>query len=220
MDIHATEEEQVEAIKKWFKDNGLWIVVGAAVGWGGVAGYRYLESQKEAHFEAASYTYNQLLKIKDDAAKTAEFDALKAQLNQEYKDTVYSDFAKLHLAKMAVEKQDYASAEKELAAVVASQGNKAMAHIARIRLAKVMTQAGKGEEAIAMLDKAVKGEFAGNYAYTIGDIHMHLGQKDKARDAYNTAKESGAINDPMLSTKLAELAVAETDIDKVVKDAK
>ncbi len=222
MDIHATEEEQVEAIKKWVKDNGLWIVVGAAVGWGAVAGYRYIENEKVVHQQAASYTYDQLVKSAT-AEGNGEIDSYQSKLTTEFSDTVYADLARLQVAKVAVTNAKYDEAEKTLKAVMTAQKGFPLAHVAELRLAKVMTQQGKGEEALAMLDKASKGEFAANYHYVMGDINAFLGNQDAAGNNYKKAKElaDGVLTDPMLDTKITEFAGSEAqlDIDKVIKDA-
>ena len=41
MEQFATEEQQVEAIKRFWKEHGTAIIVGAALGLGGLWGWRY-----------------------------------------------------------------------------------------------------------------------------------------------------------------------------------
>ena len=57
MEQFATEEQQVEAIKRFWKEHGTAIIVGAALGLGGLWGWRaYSEAQIETK-EAASVAY-------------------------------------------------------------------------------------------------------------------------------------------------------------------
>ncbi len=57
MEQFATEEQQVEAIKRFWKEHGTAIIVGAALGLGGLWGWRaYSEAQIE-NKEAASVAY-------------------------------------------------------------------------------------------------------------------------------------------------------------------
>jgi predicted negative regulator of RcsB-dependent stress response len=222
VDIHSTDEEKVEAIKKWLKDNGMWIIVGAAVGFGGVYGYRYMEAEKERHFKTASYTYSQLLKVKGDDAKKAEYDSLAKELTSQFQDTIYNAYARFHIAQNAIDNGKLDQAINEYDSIINAYPKHAMSHIATIRKARVMTQSGQAEQAAALIEKATKGEFAGQYAYTLGDIYMHLGQKDKARIAYSDAMDQGqgtVATDPMLKIKLDSLAVAEIDVEQVVEDA-
>jgi predicted negative regulator of RcsB-dependent stress response len=222
VDIHSTDEEKVEAIKKWLKDNGMWIVVGAAVGFGGVYGYRYMEAEKENHFKTASYTYSQLLKVKGDAAKKSEYETLAKELTTQFQDTIYNAYARFHIAQNAIENGALETAISEYDAIIKAYPKHAMSHIATIRKARVMTQHGQAEQAAALIEKNEKGEFTAQYAYTLGDIYMHLGQKDKARIAYTDAMDKGegtVATDPMLKIKLDALATAEIEIDQVVDNA-
>ena len=45
MDIYASEEEQVQAIKKWGKENGPGIIAGLILGLGALFGWRYWQGQ-------------------------------------------------------------------------------------------------------------------------------------------------------------------------------
>jgi predicted negative regulator of RcsB-dependent stress response len=222
VDIHSTDEEKVEAIKKWLKDNGMWIIVGAAVGFGGVYGYRYMEAEKERHFKTASYTYSQLLKVKGDDAKKAEYENLSKELTTQFQDTIYNAYARFHIAQNEIENGALDKAVSQYEAIIKAYPKHAMSHIALIRKARVMTQNGQAEQAATLLEKAEKGEFFSQYAYTLGDIYMLLGQKDKARIAYTDAMDKGegtVGSDPMLKIKLDSLAAAEIEIEQVIDNA-
>ncbi|AGH45899.1 TPR-like domain-containing protein [Paraglaciecola psychrophila 170] len=57
MEQYETEEQQVEAIKRFWKENGLSLVIGALLGLGGLLGWRYYnDSQIEAK-EQASFAF-------------------------------------------------------------------------------------------------------------------------------------------------------------------
>ncbi|MGU3844696.1 YfgM family protein, partial [Vibrio diabolicus] len=43
MELYDTEEQQVEAIKDWWKENGKAVIIGAVVGLGGLFGWRYYQ---------------------------------------------------------------------------------------------------------------------------------------------------------------------------------
>ena len=46
MDHYVSESEQVEQIKRWWKDNGRALVFGLVVGLGGLAAYRYWDASQ------------------------------------------------------------------------------------------------------------------------------------------------------------------------------
>ena len=46
--VAETDEEQIEAIKKWFEDNGISLVLAIVLGLGGTFGYRAWENSVRA----------------------------------------------------------------------------------------------------------------------------------------------------------------------------
>ena len=61
MDVYKTEEEQVEAIKKWWNENGKSIIVGIVVGITAIFGWRGYEARTATEAKAASILYEQLI---------------------------------------------------------------------------------------------------------------------------------------------------------------
>ena len=56
-----TEEEQVEKLKAWFKENGASIVLGIVIGVGGIGGYNYWMHVQETTAAEASSHYTQMI---------------------------------------------------------------------------------------------------------------------------------------------------------------
>ena len=44
MDAYASEQEQVEQIRRWWKNNGTALLLGLALGIGGLGAYRYWDA--------------------------------------------------------------------------------------------------------------------------------------------------------------------------------
>ena len=44
MDVYNSEEQQVEAIKSWWQENGKSIIAGVVIGFVGLFGWRYYNS--------------------------------------------------------------------------------------------------------------------------------------------------------------------------------
>ena len=202
-----TEEQQAEAVKNWFKEYGLTIVMGLVIGLGGVYGYRYYDAEQEAGFERASTAYAEVLESIAD--KTA-FNGKVAQYKGEYGNNVYSNLLGFHQAKVAIDEKDLASAESTLADVVANADHEVIEHTARIRLARVQIALEKYEEALTTI-AAAKGD-AYNYSYELlrGDIWLARGDEQKAKAAFEKAQElSGqGPTHPDLNVLLAELEAA------------
>ena len=199
-----TEDQQAEAVKNWFKEYGLTIVLGLVIGLGGVYGYRYYDAEQEAGFEQASIAYAQVLESLAD--KTA-FNGKVAQYKGEYGNNVYSNLLGFHQAKIAIDEKDLATAESVLADVVANSGHDVIEHTGRIRLARVQIALEKYEQALTTI-AAAKGD-AYNYSYELlrGDIWLARGDDQKAKAAFAKAQElSGqGPSHPDLDVLLAEL---------------
>ena len=43
MEVYETEEQQVEAVKKWWKENGVSLIVGVVMGLSAIAGWKYYQ---------------------------------------------------------------------------------------------------------------------------------------------------------------------------------
>ena len=208
-----TEEEQIEAMKKWWEENGKQTLVAVVLVAGGWLGFNSYQDSQQATGEAASAVYQEMLTLS--TSQTEEDKGQRAvlldRIQSEYPSTVYAQFASLFKAKDAVEAGDLELAEKELTSIVANAKDDALKHTATVRLARVMIAAGKVDDALALLANDKVGAFEAEYQETTGDALLAKGDKDAARDAYSkavvAAQRIGA-NNPVLQMKLDDLAVA------------
>lgn len=201
MEQFATEEQQVEAIKKFWKENGMAIVVGAVLGLGGLYGWRYYNDSVMAAKEAASDNYQQAItKLDSDSGAVQAF----VQANPE---NGYSALAALQLAKQAVDAGNLDDAAKHLTFVADSTFDSSLSAVASIRLARVLNEQAQYEQALAKLAGVSDEAFASQVEEVRGDIYVRQELFDKARAAYSSALETNE-NNPMLKMKLDNLAVA------------
>ncbi|MGQ0657778.1 MAG: YfgM family protein [Chromatiales bacterium] len=212
MDIYTSEQEQVEAIKKWLKENGVPIVVGLMLGLGGISGWRYWQAHKEDRAEAASALFAQVTTaIRSE--QTSRAGEIAKQVVTNYGDTTYAAFAALTLAKLAVQEQDLPSATQHLEWVLEHSKQESLRRIARMRMARVLLAAGKPGEAWAQLEKLPAADPSAALAELRGDVLLAQGSKDGAGQQYLKAyanaepqeqhNESGA-----LALKLGNLGIA------------
>ena len=208
-----TEEEQIEAIKKWWQENGKQTVVALVVVLGGWFGYQGYQGQQKEMGEAASVVYQEVLTLQN--SETEEEKGRRAvlldQLQKEYGSTVYAQFAGLFKAKDAVDAGDLAAAATELEAVKNNTSDDALRHLATVRLARVLVAQEKLDEALSILATDNSSAFSAEYFETKGDALLAKGDEAGARDAYSQAvveaQRIGA-NNPVLKMKLDDLAVA------------
>ncbi|HET7131407.1 MAG TPA: tetratricopeptide repeat protein, partial [Gammaproteobacteria bacterium] len=101
MDEFLTDKEQVERLREWWRENGWFLIGGAAIAILGFYGYRQYDAYQVRQAEQASALY-QNLKTAVDENKGAEVDALLAQLRSDYASTAYTQQAGLLVAKYAM----------------------------------------------------------------------------------------------------------------------
>lgn len=215
MDTYRTEEEQVEAIRRWWDDNGrstmlaIVVAVSAGFGWQAWKGY------DQQSVENASNMYQALVQSIDVEQSTLQSKAatldLAEQLKTEYAASSYAQFAALHLASLAVSEDDLGEAERQLRWVLAKADKGSdVAQVTELRLARVLAASGEADQALEILQRAGTGGYAASYAIARGDVLLQQGKQDEARDAYNDAKtlagaDAGQINLATLDQKLQSL---------------
>lgn len=203
MSEYLSEQEQIEQIKGWWNDNGSFVVTGLLIGIAVLAGWNYWKSYTAKRAQAASALYTQLLGSVD-AGDTAKAEALVEELSEKYKATPYYGQSGLAIAKLYVSE---GSLDKAAAALgrTASEGGETLAHVARIRLARVQIDQGQAQEAVALLTNAEAGAFEPLYYDVLGDAYAAAGDKESARDAYQKA-----LDDP---NQLADRAYIQVKLD-------
>ncbi len=193
MATHIHEEEQVEALKRWWKENGTAIIAGIVLGLAGIFGWNAWQNHRQVQAEQASALYAQLL----DAVDRRQYslaEGLVQRLTTEFGSTAYADFARLLAAKAAVDRQDLENAKKYLGQVLTRSGDPDFRHLARLRLARVHLADGHPEDGLKLLtapDAGDPGSFGGQYEEIKGDLYVALGRLEQAAAAYRKAIELG-----------------------------
>ena len=202
-----TEDEQVEKIKSWWKENGTSVIVGAVIGIGAVAGYNYWNSFKRTQAENASTYYEEML-VQQSAGETDAAAALAAQLMDEFESTPYGSKAALMAAKLNVEKGDVDSAESQLQWAIDNAKDDATKHTARLRLAYLLLSTDRMDDATNLLAVTEMGGFSSQYQELRGDIFVAQDRLDDAQSAYETSLEElldGSRHRQLLERKLNNL---------------
>jgi predicted negative regulator of RcsB-dependent stress response len=180
---YANEQEQVEAIKKWLRENGVPIIVGLALGIGAIGGWRYWQAQERVRNEVASALFTRAVTASR-AQQPAQAEKAAQQIISDYGGTTYASFAALMLAKLAVEKQDLPAAIQQLNWVLEHSDDDGLQRLARIRLARVALAQGKPEEAWAQLGNIAASPPSAAIAELRGDILLAQGKRDEAGKQY------------------------------------
>ena len=205
MEVYTTEEQQVEVIKSWWKENGTSVLAGTVIGLVGLFGWRYYNELQQTNQEAASQAYNAMtaqLAKGDDAALEQAKSFISA-----HQGDAYAELAALQLAAAAVKAGKLDLAAEQLTLVAAS-GDESIKPIAALRLARVLKDQGKADEALAQLGKINNDAFKAQVAEVRGDVLLGQGKPEEARDAYQVAADAGGLQSSAeLKLKMDDLAL-------------
>lgn len=202
MEQFATEEQQVEAIKRFWKDNGTAIIVGAVLGLGGLWGWRYYsDTQIEAKEQASAQYQSAIEQLENDGANSVE------QFISKHPDTGYSNIAGLVLAGKMVNDNNLDGAASQLKQVMDTTSDKHLKSLAGVRLARVQIQQQQADQALSTLNAINDESFKALVAEIKGDAFVQQAKMDDARTAYTEALEADGQNQ-LVQMKLDNLSVA------------
>ena len=206
---YETEEQQVDAIKKWWGENGTMLIVGAVVGLAGLWGWRYYGETVVKNQEQASSEFAQVLATFD--LEGVEQGKTEMQhFISENEGNNYATLASLLLAKEAVKQNDFELAKTQLANVLAENSYAPLMPVVKLRLARVQAELGEFDNAIATLETVTESGFIIQANQTKGVVYLTQGNVELAREAFQVAvDESEGRVDPILQLQLDDLAVAE-----------
>lgn len=209
-----TEEEQVEAIKNWFRQNGTSLLIGIGAALAIVFGWQAWQTHQANEQASAANAFNRLLETSSQQASDENRETVRylgEQLRSDYPKTPYAIYASLLLASEQMMKEnDPAAARDSLSwALDRVESGSPLELLVRSRLARAQFAEGDHEAALATLRSASDtGAFTGLIAELEGDILMASGDQRGAREAYLRAREAaGSEGLGLLQLKLADLGI-------------
>jgi predicted negative regulator of RcsB-dependent stress response len=206
VDEYLSDKEQVERLREWWRENGWFLLGGAAIAVLGFYGLQQYRAYRVDQSEDAGVLY-QSLKTAVDENKPAEVDTLLGELRADFPNNVYTQQGGLLVAKFVLAAAPDRAGD-ELRFVMEHSKDPELALIARLRLSRVLAYREKYDEALALLTVENPGQFAGRFNEVKGDIHLALGQVDQARAAYLAAlvaDGSELVDRSFLQMKLGDL---------------
>lgn len=210
-----TEDQQIEAIKKWFKDYGITIVTGLTLGLAGIFGLRYFLEQQELDLNVSSDSYEQVIVLLKEQSNREKFITEASAFAQTHGDSIYSNLLSFRLAKLAVDTDELGKAGQHLQDILDNPQHDTIEHIARVRLVRILISQNETDKALALIADVVGNGFRSSYEMLRGDIWFSKGDRNRAHQAYNAAKmhaEEGPTS-PNLEMLLIELADAAANAD-------
>jgi predicted negative regulator of RcsB-dependent stress response len=199
------DQEQLEAFKKWWDENGRSIIAGVVIGALGLFGWRGWQSYTQTMAERASTQYFQMRALVEQGNR-AQADVAAAVLKDDYRRSPYAALASLSAAKLAVDAGALDDAATHLRWAMEHGKQNTVRQLARLRLARILIAQDKANEALSMLDgESIAVAFATLADEARGDAYVALGRIDEARQAYDRALAATDGDAEFLRLKRADL---------------
>ncbi len=207
MEVYETEQEQVEAIKKWWKQNGKAVITGLILGVACLVGWQQWTASTEAARETASLEYSMLLR----ELQAENYDAVRdrgSRILSAYSGTPYAAMAAMAVAKANVETGELGAARTHLQMVIDSSEQEDLVYVAYARLARLLIDEGQAASAISLLKGVSSPAFEALFQEIMGDAYTAQDNVDQAQVAYNSALNALDGQDTsILQMKIDELGV-------------
>ena len=211
--LDLQEQERVEALKAWWKDNGKWILLTLALTVGSFAAVRGWQFYQSNQASEAGTLYAELEKQLNSNDPKRINDAA-AVMMEKYQSTAYAPRAALLAARVNIQTRDAVRAKSQLQWVVAHAGEDGLKDVARLNLASVLLDEKNYAEALKLLDATAPESFVGLYADLKGDVLNAQGKMEEARAAYLQALDKTDANSQyrsLIQMKLDALGSARLD---------
>ncbi len=186
MDEYLSDNEQVERLRVWWRENGWFVLGGVALGFLILFGWRQYGEYKDTQAETAAALY-QSVKQATEGKNEVEAATLLGKLRTDFPSSAYTAQAGLLVASSLLVAAPDRAAEELRHVMEDSTDDPELAMIARLRLARVLAYREQNDEALKLLDVSEPGQFAGRLSEVKGDIQAALGHVEEARAAYLAA---------------------------------
>ena len=184
--LDLEEQEQIDQLKQFWSQYGnliTWVLIIALGTYAAWNGWNWWQRDQAAK---ASVMYDEL----ERAAQAGEADkaaTLFATLQDRFPRTVFAQQGGLMLAKMQADKGQADKAAATLSWVGEQGAEDEYKSLARLRLAAVLLEQKKYDEALKQLDAGMPKAFEGLAADRRGDVLLAQGKKEEAKAAYQKA---------------------------------
>ena len=193
-----TEQEELEALQKWWNENGRQVIVGLVLGLGGVFGWTTWQSHVETTAEELSVVYQNMVDTaaRDEHSKAAE------QANRiiaEHPDSDYAALAGLLGAKSARAAGRAEDTKRLLGWVIENAARVELRDLARIRSARLLLDEEQQAAGLEILARVGTPAFAATVDELRGDILLEDRDTQAAAAAYTAALAGETISSAMRS---------------------
>ena len=225
-----TEEEQIEALKRWWAENGMQTVLAVVLVIGGYFGWQFWGTHQQEQMTEASDVYREMIDVIAGQppgslltdTQQAQVNAIADQLKDDYSGSAYAQFGALVKAKLAVDANDLDKAATELQWALDANPEAPTERLIRLRMARVESARGNIDEALKMVQTGDPAEMKSAYEEAKGDFYLQQGNSAAAFTAYQSALLSDESTDQMVSNllqlKMSAVLPAEEPVGEAVSE--
>jgi predicted negative regulator of RcsB-dependent stress response len=184
--LDLEEQEQLDQLKAFWKQWGnliTWVLVAVLAAYAGWQGWSQWQARQASQAGAMYDELDKAVQAGDAAKTTGIFNDMK----ERFPGTAFTQQAGLLAAKLQFDKGQADAALATLAWVGANAVEDEYKTVARLRLAGLLLDQKKFDEALKELDGATAKEFEGLVADRRGDVLVAQGKADDAKAAYAKA---------------------------------
>jgi predicted negative regulator of RcsB-dependent stress response len=217
-DEYLTDDEQLEAVKHLIAEYAPWLIGGVLVGAAAFFGIRYFQNytNERAYKAAAQFSAMTAALQSNDYTKSRQ---IADGLIKDFASSPYADQAQLTLARLDVDDGQFDKAIAPLTQVMNGSKDTQLRQIARVRLARILTDQGKPDEAIKTLAEPIPAAFAARYHEVRGDAYAAKKDIPDALTEYRAAlgaADASGVNASLLELKIQDLGAAPAPVAKAV----
>lgn len=206
MEVYTNENDQVDAVKRFFVDNGVALVVGLVIGIGAIFGWNYWQSHKTNVLQESAQKFENIsAQLHSGSAQGIE----AAQKFAADTNDVYSAMIGLEIAQVSVDKGELANAEKALTDALTKAKTEDMQDLINLRLARVQLAQGNADAALSSIANIKAKSWQAAAQDIRGDALLHKGDNAGAKAAYTQGLESEGSQSlrSLLTLKLNNVSV-------------
>lgn len=180
------EQEKLDELKAWWKRWGNAVTIGVAAILFAAAGYEYWKNHAARQNDEAAAYFNRMQQALQAGDKKLAKDT-GAVLIDKFSGTAYATRAAMTLATLNARDKDVKSAKAQLEWTIEHTKEAALRDVSRLRLAGLLLDERKYDEALAQLNAAHSDAYAPRFDDMKGDVYLAQGKHEEARAAYSAA---------------------------------
>lgn len=206
---YESEEEQIEALRRWWQENALSVIAGLVIAVLAVGGWQAWEYWEERQAQSASAGYENVTATLQSEDLDGAREALEA-LQADHAGSPQAALASMSVGRALLQADDTDAAMEVLDWATNNAPGEALGRLARLRLAQAQLQADAVDDALATLDPVPEGAYAARFQELRGDLLVVRGESEAAAEAYRAAVAADPVGGrrELIDRKLTDLGSA------------